>query len=393
MVDLDLEEYRRYGRQMILPEIGKPGQIALKSSAVLVVGAGGLGCPAIAYLAGAGVGCLGIIDADTIDLSNCHRQILHKPDDVGKPKVESAAAFVKELNGSISTRLYPFSLEAGNSVEIFSGYDVVLDCTDNQPARYLISDTCVILGLPLISGAALKTEGQLAVYNYRNGPCYRCLFPVATPAENVQSCGRAGVLGPVVGLIGILQALECIKVLIAQRKGSNSVMLDEYKPSLTLFSAFGSPQWRTIQLRQKKQKCVSCGPAATISQETIRNAKTDYATFCSGGDHLDGRLETHERLEASKLDGNVDKYMILDVRDSTQFGIAHLDHSINVPFTDLQISELSFSEKPILVVCRIGNDSQRAVRALQRRYPRQTFLDLKGGLQDYAAIKNDFPFY
>lgn len=377
---------------MILPEIGKSGQIALKNASVLIVGAGGLGCPAIAYLAGAGIGCLGIIDGDTVALSNCHRQILHSPGVSGQSKVDSAAKYVQEQNHNVEVHRYGFSLTHLNC-DLFSRYDLVLDCTDNQATRYLISDTCVSLGIPLISGAALKTEGQLAVYNYRDGPCYRCLFPVPTPAEDVQSCGEAGILGPVVGLIGVLQALECIRLLVDKSRSHLSANSDAYSPSLTLFSAFGSPQWRTIRLRKRKKDCISCGSDPKITAETIKTGDIDYDIFCGPRGEAAVGLPADQRLEPTELSTKAKDFIILDVRDVTQFEIAHLDNSINVPIQAIDEYELKDRNKSVLVVCRIGNDSQSAVQRLQCRYPEQVFVDLRGGLRSYALKMGNFPLY
>lgn len=382
---------------MILPECGKSGQVALKQSSVLIVGAGGLGCPAIAYLAGAGVGCLGIVDGDFVDVSNLHRQILHTNAMKGRLKVDSAAKYIGEINPSVSIKKHGRSLDHTNVFDIIKDYDIVLDCTDNQKTRYLISDTCVCLNIPLISGAALKTEGQLAVYHYRGGPCYRCLFPTPTPANNVQSCGEAGVLGPVVGIIGVLQALECIKLIL---DGINQATITSneaktYMPSLTLFSAFGSPQWRSVQLRQKKQSCIACGSRPEITRDTIQSGHVDYRMFCGLSSGVSDLLHSYERIEASDLleKDKLKHNVILDVRDCTQFEITHLDQSINVPLQALDEYYLEDHHESVLVVCRMGNDSQEAVRKLQARYPKREFRDLKGGLQSFASVSPGFPIY
>lgn len=395
MPSLSLEEYRRYGRQMILPELGKAGQMCLKSASVLIIGAGGLGCPCIAYLAGAGVGRLGIVDGDTIDLSNSHRQILHSPDLVGQLKVESARTFVNELNHNVSVEVYPFRLEASGAIQLFSRYDMILDCSDNQATRYLISDTCVVLGLPLVSGSALKTEGQMAVYNYRGGPCYRCLFPKPTPFSSTQTCAEAGILGPIVGVIGVLQALEAVKLIL--RAGhidhNTASNITGYQPNLTLFSPFSEPQWRSIKLRRKKAGCLACGTDASISARTITNGSLDYEAFCGVLVHNFVPLLPEDRVDPRTLKVDLNKYRVIDVRDEVHFGIASLKESINVPMDAIDEYRIDDSDLPVLVVCRQGYDSQVAVRSLRTTHPNLQIQDLLGGLQAFAAVDLTFPLY
>ncbi|ORY82470.1 thiazole biosynthesis adenylyltransferase ThiF [Protomyces lactucae-debilis] len=378
MASLDLEEYRRYGRQMLLPEIGKPGQLSLKSSSVLIVGAGGLGCPCVAYLAGAGVGHLGVVDADTIDISNCHRQILHKPSDAGTSKVDSIASFVKELNAQIHFTGYKERLVATNVMSVLAPFDLILDCTDNQQTRYLISDACVLLDKPLVSGSALKMDGQLAVYNHQGGPCYRCIFPSPSPAASVQSCGEAGVLGPVVGIIGVMQALEAIKILIK---------IPLHRPSkLLLFSAYGEPQWRQITLRGKKPSCAVCGEKPYITKESIVQDTTgQYEISCS----LDAAplqvSKGEHRINALEAKNAMHTFHIIDVRDPTQFGIASLPGSKNVPLDDLT----SYQHD-----CPVDKTSLvYAVMNLKAKYGAHEFVDMIGGLEAYSNIDKTFPCY
>lgn len=215
-MDLSLGEYQRYGRQLVLDGFGLPAQCKLKGASVAVVGAGGLGCPALQYLAAAGVGRLGIIDHDVVEFSNLQRQVLHNENtaNMNMPKAESAALALRKINSSIKLDVHCAQLESSNARSLLEGYDVILDCTDNAPTRYLISDTAVALGVPLVSGAALGFDGQLCVYNLgADGPCYRCLFPAPPTPTSVRSCSEAGVLGVVTGTIGTLQALEAIKII------------------------------------------------------------------------------------------------------------------------------------------------------------------------------------
>ena len=382
---------------MVLPEIGKVGQLKLKATGVLVVGAGGLGCPAIAYLAGAGIGKLGIIDADVVELSNIHRQILHMAQNTGQLKVASAANFVKELNSTVVVSTYPERLTNLNAFEIIPHYDLVLDCSDNQTTRYLLSDVCVLLGKPLVSGSALKMDGQLAVYNYEGGPCYRCMFPNPTPANCIKSCGEAGVLGPVVGVIGVLQALEAIKVIVRSKSLVNLPSpLDGdsvYVPKLTLFSAFGDPQWRSITLRKKRKDCMSCSSSSSIHMESIVLSSNDSEPFCSLGRTKADHDINSERIEPSDLGDFARESIILDVRDVTQYGITHLPRSINVPLDEIDAFDLPAAYENVLIVCRQGNDSEVAINKLRARYPTVRFRDLRGGLAALAEVDPEFPIY
>ncbi|GFZ21943.1 co-factor for nitrate, reductase and xanthine dehydrogenase 5 [Actinidia rufa] len=202
----------RYSRHLLLPSIGVQGQSSLLKTSIVVVGAGGLGSPALLYLAACGVGRIGIVDHDVVELNNLHRQIIHSESYIGRSKVESAAAACRSINSTIQIVEHKEALRTSNALEILRKYDIVIDATDNAPSRYLISDCCVVLGKPLVSGAALGLEGQLTVYNYDGGPCYRCLFPSPPPTTACQRCSDSGVLGVVPGIIGCLQALEAIKV-------------------------------------------------------------------------------------------------------------------------------------------------------------------------------------
>ncbi len=382
-----LSEYRRYGRQMILPEIGKEGQLRLKAAKVLVIGAGGLGCPALAYLAGAGIGTIGIVDADEIDLSNCHRQILHSFRDLNCKKVDSAAKYINSLNSNVKLRLFPQALCSDNALSTIEPFDIVLDCTDNQETRYLISDACVISGKPLVSGSALKMDGQLAVYNLRTGPCYRCLFPKPTPVEIVQTCGEAGILGPVVGVIGVLQALETIKLLVSRS--------EDYLPVLTLFSAFAIPQFRTIKLRSKKKSCIACGDDTRITRDMITSGSYDYQQFCSPNSITNALRDTKNisALELANMKSQTPSITIIDTRDETQFGICHIPGSSNIPLAKLADIQFDKFSQPVYLVCRLGNDSRQAVSELSNRYPELEFVNIEEGLAGWAKEDPMFPVY
>ncbi|KAI9739573.1 MAG: Urmylation protein [Cirrosporium novae-zelandiae] len=418
------EEYKRYGRQMIIPEIGLegaqsifilsstdqqaltylPGQLNLRKSSVLIVGAGGLGCPAAAYLAGAGVGTLGLVDGDTVEASNLHRQILHRESTIGTLKVDSAISNLSQLNPHIKFIAHRDHLTPQNVVSIMPSYDLVLDCTDHPTSRYLISDACIIFHKPLVSASALRTEGQLMVLNNpplpaghpAGGPCYRCIFPKPPPAGNVVSCADGGILGPVVGTMGVLQALEAIKVLIAKQRTQ--------LPSLTLFSSFSTPQFRSVKLRPRRTNCLACSSNSSVSASALSSGYLNYANFC-GVKNPVKLLSEEERVSAeqySEQRKHQQAHLLIDVREPAQFSICHLDNSINIPWSSFQSHTLGAAKEtrneelpqwmpdflqqdsPIFVVCRLGNDSQLAVHRLK-----QMGLDM-GGNRPIKDIEGGF---
>lgn len=262
--NLQLSEYKRYGRQMILDGIGLAGQLKLKGSKVLVVGAGGLGAPAILYLAAAGVGTIGIFDSDNVDISNLHRQVIHSEYTDGLSKVESARRAARATNSGIKITPYHGHLDSSNALDVIRQYDIVLDCTDNVPTRYLLSDACVLAQKPCVSGSAIRYQGQLIVYNHNASPCYRCLHPKPPPAETVVSCADGGVLGVVPGTIGILQALEALKLILGM----------EVSGKLLMFDALSATPFRSIAMRGRKSDCAICGDNPSIKE------LQDYVQFC-----------------------------------------------------------------------------------------------------------------
>ncbi|KFZ13015.1 hypothetical protein V502_06815 [Pseudogymnoascus sp. VKM F-4520 (FW-2644)] len=407
------EEYLRYGRQMIVPSIGIQGQLRLHAASVLIVGAGGLGCPAAAYIAGAGVKTLGIVDGDTVEVSNLHRQILHCSSTVGLWKVDSATHSLKGLNPNVEYRAYREHLSPENAAKIVSHYDIVLDCTDHPKSRYLISDICVLLQKPLVSASALRTDGQLMVLNYpaappgsdAGGPCYRCIFPKPPPANQVVSCGDGGILGPVVGVMGVLQAVEAIKLITAGLKvnhTSDDADLQESKvlpsPSLLLFSANSPSPFRTVRLRQRRPDCFACSSQAGLTPESLTSGSLDYVAFCGSAAPVN-LLSAEEQVSAKQYSelrdgGSKDEHVLLDVREKVQFDICHVDGSINVPFSKMQgnidttypwLPETCPADAPIYVICRLGNDSQVITRKLKESglgdNGKRSILDIKGGLR------------
>ncbi|KAJ6547164.1 hypothetical protein B0H19DRAFT_1164265 [Mycena capillaripes] len=395
-MELALDDYSRYGRQMILDGFGLPGQLKLQNSSVVVVGAGGLGCPALQYLAAAGVGRIGIVDHDVVEVSNLQRQILHDESKVGMSKAESAARALRQLNSRLTIDAISNALTPENALEFLSPYDIILDCTDNAPTRYLLSDTAVVLRKPLVSGAAQKFEGQLCTYNLGpEGPCYRCLFPAPPARELTGTCEETGILGAVTGVIGNMQALEAIKIVTG---------LHDKKPSLLLFSALGSPPFRSIKLRSRKPTCPACG---TTDQKIGKIKEIDYVQFCGGatpdweslglnpGDPSN-RVSVKDFGKAFEV--NREKIAIIDVRPPTEFGICSLAGSINVPLNELTANPDAylFSNLETYVVCRLGNDSQIAASSLReaRKGDENVVKDVIGGLRAWARhVDPTFPVY
>ncbi|RDL40041.1 uncharacterized protein BP5553_00020 [Venustampulla echinocandica] len=417
---LSAEEYQRYGRQMIVPNIGIQGQLRLKSASVLLVGAGGLGCPASVYLAGAGVGTIGIVDGDVVETSNLHRQILHNTSSVGMKKVDSVISYLKSLNSQIKYTAHATHLTPENAAEIVSSYDLVLDCTDHPTSRYLISDTCVLLQKPLVSASALKTEGQLIVLNCpplpsgdeKGGPCYRCVFPKPPPAESVVSCGDGGIIGPVVGVMGVMQALEAIKVITEGRLGGDLMRAEQRSNTMLLFAANGNPQFRSLKMRGRNPKCLACSANAAMTLETLK--AMDYAFFCGVAAPVsilgpEMRIEARE-YEGMRLEGR--QHLLVDVRDKVQFDICSIDGSLNVPFSTFQgnralvqagecpswLSMTLSPDAPIYVVCRLGNDSQVVAKKLQDsgldKNGTREIRDIKGGLRAWKQqVDSSWPEY
>ncbi|KAF8184991.1 hypothetical protein K438DRAFT_1907789 [Mycena galopus ATCC 62051] len=383
---------------MILDGFGLPGQLKLQNSSVVVIGAGGLGCPALQYLAAAGVGRIGIVDHDVVEVSNLQRQILHDESKVGMPKAESASRALKKINSRLTIHAINEALTPDKAQELLSSYDIILDCTDNAPTRYLLSDTAVALNKPLVSGAAQKFEGQLCVYNLGpEGPCYRCLFPAPPARELVGTCEETGILGAVTGVIGNMQALEAIKIITG---------LHDLKPSLLLFSALGSPPFRSVKLRSRKPTCPACG----ISDQKIGDIKEiDYVQFCGGAtpdwESLGLSLsDSKDRISVQVvvlLSTNISAQLeiaILDVRPPAEFSICSLPGSINVPLNELVANPDAYilPKRETYLVCRLGNDSQIAASSLREaRKEKDTVVkDVIGGLRAWARhVDPTFPVY
>jgi len=364
------------------------GQKLLKESSVLIVGAGGLGCPVASSLAGVGIGTIGIVDYDNIEITNLHRQLLHTEDSVGSSKVESIKNFIEKLNSNVKVETHQVVLDSSNALEILLRYDIIVDASDNVATRYMLNDACVLLKKPLVSGSALQLEGQMTVYNYLGGPCYRCIFPRPPPPETVQNCGDGGVLGAVTGVIGSLQSMEVVKILLKQ----SGVLAGK----LLLYDG-ASCVFRTIKLREKKTNCDICGSSPKITK------LIDYEHFCgmAATDKDSGLnlLNSNERISVqdySKLD---DKHLLIDVRSANEFEICKLKNSINIPIKSLLADKIEddlkreMVLKEIFIVCRRGNDSQLAVRHLSEKWNLKA-KDLIGGLHAWTQnVDNNFPIY
>ncbi|KAL8953857.1 MAG: hypothetical protein Q9222_000303 [Ikaeria aurantiellina] len=411
---LQSEEYKRYGRQLILDHVGLQGQLNLKKSSILIIGLGGLGCPAAAYLAGAGVGTIGLVDGDRVETSNLHRQVIHSSMTVGKYKVDSAVQYLKQLNHWPQYKAFPEHLNPENAVQLFEQYDLILDCTDHPAARYLISDSAVLADKPLVSASALGTEGQLLVLNDVSHPyCYRCVFPKPPPPDSVLSCGEGGILGPVVGVMGVLMATAALKALI--RLPDDAV---EKQPSMLLYSAYSEPSFRTIRLKGKRNGCSSCSDNALITRDALISGSLDYNTFCGSRNETDF-LGPHRRVppaDFAQLLREKD-VKVWDVRPAVEYNLGHIDGSLSWPLgtisnqkslhppdVDFSIDETSttanvdegniFEGQKNIIICRHGNDSQKAVKLLEQRFPKCVIRDVKGGLEAWRRdVDPSFPDY
>ncbi|AQL01755.1 Adenylyltransferase and sulfurtransferase MOCS3 1 Molybdopterin-synthase adenylyltransferase Molybdopterin-synthase sulfurtransferase [Zea mays] len=365
----------RYSRHLLLPDFGVEGQRKLSQSSILVVGAGGLGSPLALYLAACGVGRLGIVDGDDVELNNLHRQIIHKEAYVGQSKVKSAADACREINSSIKVVEYHHTLKPCNALEVARKYDIVVDATDNLPTRYMISDCCVLLNKPLVSGAALGLEGQLTVYHHNGSPCYRCLFPTPPPVAACQRCSDSGVLG-----VGRTVLIHLITM---------------------------STYNLQVKLRGSSPDCTHCGENSVFTEEDFQ--KFDYESFTQSpmSDKAAPSvnvLPESARItcrEYKKLADDGEPHLLLDVRPAHHFQIASISPSHNIPLSMLEEKlpalEASLKEagegSALVVLCRRGNDSQRAVQLLREK-GFASAKDIIGGLQAWGRdVDPDFPVY
>ena len=364
---LSKDEILRYSRHLIMPEVGMQGQLKLKQAKVLLVGTGGLGAPLGLYLAAAGVGRIGLVDFDTVDYTNLQRQVLFGTTDVGRPKIEAAASHLRNLNPEIQVDQFETRLTSENALDILKDYDIVVDGTDNFPTRYLVNDACVLLGKPNVYGSIFRFEGQITVFGYPGGPCYRCLYPEPPPPGLVPSCAEGGVLGVLPGIVGTIQAAETLKLII----GVGEALIGR----LLLFDAL-SMTFRALKLRKNPQ-CPVCGEHPVVTK------LIDYAEFCGirGEEAPVSNLTVPEiapRDLKSRLDRGDDLF-ILDVREPHEYQICNLQGTL-IPLGELsrRVNELD-SSREIVAHCRSGKRSAEAVEFLRKAGFRKIW-NLKGGI-------------
>lgn len=363
------EERLRYSRHLIMPEVGVKGQERLKAARVLCIGAGGLGSPAALYLAAAGVGTIGIVDPDDVDLSNLQRQILHGTKDIGRKKLDSARDCLRETNPNVELQLHDCQFSSENAAELVARYDMVVDGSDNFPTRYLSNDVCVWAQKPNVYGSVFRFDGQSTVFApHLGGPCYRCLFPEPPPAGSVPNCAEAGVLGVLPGIIGTIQATEAIKLILGAGESLVGRLLhfDALKMKLREFKVRRDP------------RCPVCGDSPTITEPI------DYDQFCSGPAGMDKPIATISVQDLKQKLASNGSLVIVDVREPFEYEIAHIENSKLIPLAELaaRLGELDRS-KEIVAICHTGTRSAQAVQFLQSAgFSRAS--NLKGGIGAWA---------
>lgn len=390
-VQLSNEEVQRYSRHLIMPEVGMEGQRKLKAASILLIGAGGLGSPLAMYLAAAGVGRLGLVDYDVVDYTNLHRQVIHGTKDVGRPKLVSAKETILDINPHVQVDTYEVPLTSDNALEIFEPYDVIVDGTDNFPTRYLTNDACVILGKPNVYGSIFRFEGQVSVFDAKEGPCYRCLFPEPPPPGLVPSCAEGGVLGILPGTVGALQATEAIKLVL----GIGRPLIGR----LLLYDALNM-EFNEVRLR-KNPNCPVCGENPTVTE------LIDYEMFCGMPAHDRSLYSAEQNGEedmipsitpvqlAQRLEAGED-IEIIDVREPHEWGISNLQHlgARLMPMGQVleRMGELDTAHE-IVVQCRTGARSADVVRLLQQ-HGFSKLYNLEGGINRWAReVDPEIPIY
>ncbi len=385
-MNLNHDQIKRYTRHILLPEVGVEGQKKLLNAKVLIVGAGGLGCPIGLYLTAAGVGTIGLVDFDTVDASNLQRQILFTTEDVGKPKVEAAAKRLKLLNPDVKINTYQVALKSDNIMDILKDYDMIIDGTDNFPTRYLTNDAASLQNKPNIYGSIFRFDGQVTVFKTPEGPCYRCLYPEPPPPGEVPSCAEGGVMGAMVGTIGAIQATEAIKLITGAGK-----------PAIGKLVVYNSldMQFRNLKLR-KDPSCPLCGTNPTIK------ALIDYEQFCGM------KVEDTQTKEVAvgkdeitalelkvKLDEKQD-FAFIDVREPNEFDIARIPGSTLIPLSQLpnRFHELDkYKGKEIVVHCKSGVRSAKAIAFLKQQ-GFDKLVNVAGGILGWSdQVDSSVPKY
>jgi adenylyltransferase/sulfurtransferase len=356
-VTLSKDEFLRYSRHLIMPEVGMDGPLKLKNAKILLVGTGGLGAPLGLYLAAAGVGRIGLVDFDVVDFTNLQRQVIHGTKDVGRKKLDSAADRMADINPFVQIDKYEVALTSDNALEILAPYDIVIDGTDNFPTRYLVNDACVILKKPNVYGSIFRFEGQASIFAYPGGPCYRCLYPEPPPPGLVPSCAEGGVLGILPGLIGLVQATEAVKLIL----GSGEPLIGR----LLLYDALAM-RFRELKLRRNPE-CPACGDHPTITK------LIDYQQFC-GIPHQEpvpvsptGNEGEISAIELKQKIDRGDNFLLLDVREPHEWQIARIPGAKLIPLGDLpkRVNELDSSVE-IVAQCRSGVRSGKACDFLRQ---------------------------
>ncbi|MEZ5345963.1 MAG: molybdopterin-synthase adenylyltransferase MoeB [Pyrinomonadaceae bacterium] len=370
MPELSNEEIARYSRHLILPEVGPEGQRKLKAARVLMIGAGGLGSPLGLYLAAAGIGTIGVVDMDVVDESNLQRQIIHGTKDVGRPKIESAAERLGDINPNTKIETFETRLTSENALELFRDFDVIVDGTDNFPTRYLVNDASVITGKPNVYGSIFRFEGQASVFWAAKGACYRCLYPEPPPPGLVPSCAEGGVLGVLPGIVGTIQANETIKVIL----GAEGILLNR----LLLFDAW-QMTFRQVKLR-KNPDCPVCSENPTVTE------LIDYEQFCglknSGQEEED--IADFEEITATELKQRLDSgedLQLIDVREEYEYEIAKIPGTTLIPLGEIVKRKDEINEARTTVVnCKGGVRSAKAILALKESGFSGKLINLKGGI-------------
>jgi adenylyltransferase/sulfurtransferase len=358
-VDLSVDEVRRYSRHLIIPDVGMAGQKRLKNAKVLCVGAGGLGSPALMYLAAAGVGTLGIVEFDTVDESNLQRQIIHGQSDVGRSKAESARDSVKEINPYVQVNLHEIRLDSSNVMDLFSQYDLIVDGTDNFATRYLVNDACVLLNKPYVWGSIYRFDGQASVFWSEYGPCYRCLYPEPPPPGMVPSCAEGGVLGVLCASIGSIQVTEAIKVLTG--------IGDPLVGSLIVYDAL-EMTYRKIKVR-KDPNCAICGENPTVT------ALIDYDAFCGAVSEAAADAIVDSTISVKQLDDMLKQrergerdFVLIDVREPGEYEIVNIPGAVLIPKNEFLMGDALTKlpqDKQIVLHCKAGSRSAEVLAAVK----------------------------
>jgi len=353
--DLTVDEVRRYSRHLIIPDVGKTGQRRLKNARVLCVGAGGLGSPALLYLAAAGVGTLGIIDFDVVDESNLQRQIIHGQSDVGRPKAVSAMESVREVNPLVNVVLHEERLDSDNAMQIFEPYDLIVDGTDNFATRYLVNDACVLLGKPYVWGSIYRFDGQASVFWAEHGPCYRCLYPEPPPPGMVPSCAEGGVLGVLCASIGSIQVTEAIKLITG--------IGESLAGRLMIYDALDMT-YRSVTVR-KDPECPVCGKNPTITE------LIDYEEFCGTVSEDAQKAAAGSTITATELKDMLDRHddiLLIDVREPNEYEIVSIPGAVLIPKGEILSGaalERLPQDKRIVLHCKSGARSAECLAVIK----------------------------